>query len=85
MFDISLPAANAIYGLSNAILVLGALFVLLETIGAIWSGGVRERFSDERIHTNELKMQKQTIAQQNPIEKLKKNDLRYFQDRGEVI
>src|ERR1700752_3885305 len=53
IFDISLPTANIIYTLSNVVLVLGALFVLLGTVGAFYSGGIRERFSDERISKNE--------------------------------
>ena len=53
MLDISLNAANSIYIVSNAALVLGALCVLLGTLGAVWSGGVRERHSDERIARNE--------------------------------
>jgi len=53
IFNISLPTANIIYTLSNLVLGLGALFVLLGTIGAIFSGGIRERFADERISKNE--------------------------------
>ena len=51
--NISLHAANVIYGLSNGALVAGAVFVLLGTIGAIYSSGIRERFSDERTASNE--------------------------------
>jgi hypothetical protein len=53
IFDISLPTANIIYTLSNLVLVLGALFVLVGTVGAIFSGGIREHFADERISKNE--------------------------------
>lgn len=53
MLDISLHSANVIYGISNLALGFGALCVLLGTLGAIWSGGIRERFSDERIARNE--------------------------------
>jgi hypothetical protein len=34
MFDISLHAANVIYGLSNTALVTGAALVLLGTVGS---------------------------------------------------
>jgi hypothetical protein len=53
MLNLSLETANVIYTLSNLILVLGALFVLLGTVGAVFSGGIRERFADERISKNE--------------------------------
>jgi hypothetical protein len=55
MFDISQGTANTIYGISNAALGVGALCVLLGTLGAIWSGGIRERYSDERIARNEAR------------------------------
>jgi hypothetical protein len=53
MFEISSSTANIIYAVSNAALAFGALCVLLGTLGVIWSGGVRERFSNERIAINE--------------------------------
>ena len=53
MFDISLPLANAIYTWANVLLVLGAISAFVGTAGVFWSGGVRERFSDERIAANE--------------------------------
>jgi hypothetical protein len=53
IFDVSSATANIIYTLSNLILVLGALLVLLGTVGAVFSGGIRERFADERISKNE--------------------------------
>lgn len=53
VFDISLHSANVVYGISNLALGFGALCVLLGTLGAIWSSGIRERFSDERIARNE--------------------------------
>jgi len=55
MFDIPISLANKIYVYSNVILVLGAVMALLGTIGIIWSGGIRERYSDERISDNEVK------------------------------
>lgn len=53
MFNISLNIANTLYGISNVALGFGALLVLLGTLGSIWSGGIRERFSDERIARDE--------------------------------
>lgn len=53
MLNISLSSANAIYTLSGVMLVLGALFTVVGTFAGIWSGGVRERYGDERIARNE--------------------------------
>ncbi|NTV67076.1 MAG: hypothetical protein HGB06_05225 [Chlorobaculum sp.] len=53
MFDISLPAANAIYTWANVLLVVGAVSALVGTLGVFWIGGIRERYSDERIASNE--------------------------------
>lgn len=61
MFNISQSTANGIFGLSNVILSIGALLVLLGTIGAIWSGGIRERFADDRISSNEAKTLQATL------------------------
>ena len=53
MFDIPLDIANAIYNTANVILILGAVLVAVGTIAAIWTGGIRDRFADERISQNE--------------------------------
>jgi hypothetical protein len=53
MFDISEGAANGIYSVSNALLIIGAALALVGTLGAIWSGGVRERFFDTKISKNQ--------------------------------
>ena len=55
MFDISLSVANFVFGLANTILIIGAILVAVGTIAAIWAGGIRERFADERISANEAK------------------------------
>jgi hypothetical protein len=55
MFDISLPTANLLLGLSNLSLTVGAALVLIGTLGAVWSGGVRDRYADQRISENETK------------------------------
>ncbi|MGN6113051.1 MAG: hypothetical protein ACTHOC_08605 [Luteimonas sp.] len=53
MFSITPQAADAIYSCSNVLLVLGATLALVGTAGVFWSGGVREKFADERISANE--------------------------------
>jgi hypothetical protein len=53
MFNISLPIAEAIFTWANVILVVGAVLALMGTAGVFWSGGVRERYADERIAANE--------------------------------
>lgn len=52
MFDIPENAANAIFYFSNILLVIGAVFALVGTIGVIWAGGLREKFSDIKISKN---------------------------------
>ena len=58
MFSISAPAADTIYTCANVLLVVGATLALIGTAGVFWSGGVRERFADERISTNEAETAK---------------------------
>ena len=53
IFDISQPFADALFGWSNVLLTLGAFLVFVGTIGVIWTGGVRERYADERVSRNE--------------------------------
>jgi hypothetical protein len=53
MPDLSLPAANLLSNIGNAALSGGAFLVLFGTWLAIWSGGQKERYADERISTNE--------------------------------
>ncbi|WP_330084238.1 hypothetical protein [Methylocystis iwaonis] len=55
MFDISLPTANLLFGLSNFSLILGAALVLMGTLGSVWFGGIRERYADQRTSENETK------------------------------
>ncbi|KAB2833282.1 MAG: hypothetical protein F9K48_08760, partial [Candidatus Brocadia sp.] len=50
---ISSNSANLIYSISGVILAIGAVMTLLGTIGAIWSGGVRDQYSNERTAANE--------------------------------
>ncbi|MDE2311167.1 MAG: hypothetical protein KGL01_10140 [Betaproteobacteria bacterium] len=58
MFSITSQVADAIYSWSNVLLVLGATLALVGTAGVFWSGGVREKFADERISANEAETAK---------------------------
>lgn len=53
MFNLSLPLSNAIYVISGGLIIIGAVFGLIGTIGAIWSGALRERYADARLSDNE--------------------------------
>jgi hypothetical protein len=55
MFNLSQGAADAMFGWANIILIVGAALVLIGTMGAIWTGGIRERYAAERRSTNEAK------------------------------
>lgn len=55
MLDLSLPAANVLFGLSNVALILGTVLVLIGTIGVFWTTGIRDRYADERVSTNEVR------------------------------
>ena len=54
MFDISLDLANAIYNTANVVLVLGVILIAGGTITAFWTGGIRDRFADERMSQNKV-------------------------------
>jgi hypothetical protein len=58
MFNINSQAADVIYSWSNVLLVFGATLALIGTAGVFWSGGVREKFADERISANEAETAK---------------------------
>jgi hypothetical protein len=58
MFPITSEVADAIYAWSNVLLVLGATLALVGIAGVFWSGGVREKFADERISANEAETAK---------------------------
>jgi hypothetical protein len=53
MFDVSLDIANTLFIVSNVLLVVGALFGVVGAFGVFYAGGIRERYADERISTNE--------------------------------
>jgi len=53
MFNISLALANTIYVIANVMLVCGAVLALVGTMAVFWSGGIRDKYADERIASNE--------------------------------
>jgi hypothetical protein len=55
MINLSNDMANAVYFVANIILIVGAILTLAGTIGVIWSGSLRDKFSDERASDNERK------------------------------
>jgi hypothetical protein len=50
---LSLEAADRIFNWANTALIVGAVLVAVGTIAAIWSGGIRERYADQRQSDNE--------------------------------
>jgi hypothetical protein len=55
MLDLSLPTANAFFGLSNVALILGSVLVVIGTVGVFWTTGIRDRYADERVSNNEVR------------------------------
>lgn len=55
IFGISPSLADLLFTASNVMLVLGAIFAVVGTIGTVYAGGIRERYADERISENEAK------------------------------
>ncbi|MDP2339078.1 MAG: hypothetical protein Q8N05_22010 [Bacteroidota bacterium] len=53
MFNISQNTADSIYTYSNFALVLGTTIALIATILVIFSGSIRDKYSNERIAVNE--------------------------------
>jgi len=53
MFNISQNTADSIYAYSNIALIFGTTLALIATIGVIFSGSIREKYSNERIAVNE--------------------------------
>lgn len=58
MFSITSQLADLIFTWSNILLVIGATLAMIGTAGVFWSGGVREKFADERIAANEAETAK---------------------------
>jgi hypothetical protein len=71
-FDISLPTANGIYNAANIVLIIGAILVTIGTIAVFWSAGIRDRYSDERISSNEAETarakESAAVANQKAVE-----------------
>jgi hypothetical protein len=53
MFNISSSTADTIYNYSNIALIFGTTIALIATIVAIYSGTIREQYSNERTAKNE--------------------------------
>ncbi len=58
MFNITQSLADTIFSWANILLVIGAVLALIGTAGVVWSGGIREKFADERISANEAETAK---------------------------
>lgn len=50
--DVSENAANTVYSWANIALVVGSVLALAGTIGAVWSGGIRERYAQQKLSDN---------------------------------
>jgi hypothetical protein len=61
MWNVSSPAADFLFSLSNVVLIVGAAAVLIGTIGSIKMGAVREYFADIRISDNERETSKANV------------------------
>jgi hypothetical protein len=68
MWTLSSSMADRLFAISNAVLIIGAAAVLIGTIGSVVIAGVRERFSDERIASNEAET-KRAIADSDVAKK----------------
>jgi len=53
MFDVSQSLADTLFKWSNACAIVGAILAAIGAYGSFWSGGIRDRYSDERIARNE--------------------------------
>lgn len=54
--DLTSVMADRLFALSNVALVVGAVLALLGTLGTFWTGGIRDRYSDERLHQAEVRV-----------------------------
>lgn len=50
--DLSENAANTVYSCANLALVIGSVLALAGTIGAVWSGSIRERYAQQKLSDN---------------------------------
>lgn len=53
-FEVSEQVANRINSAAQIMTVIGALFALVGTIAAVWSGGIKEQYSNEKIQQNKV-------------------------------
>ncbi|MEZ9010340.1 MULTISPECIES: hypothetical protein [Vibrio] len=51
-FDISEPIASKVNAVANWVTIIGAALVLVGTIMVVWSGGIKEQYSNEKIQQN---------------------------------
>ena len=58
MHNIPLPIAEVVFSWSNIFLVVGTVLAFLGTVGVFWSTGIRERYAELRISTNEAETAK---------------------------
>lgn len=67
IFNLSLPVANTLFNVSNVGAIVGALLVFVSAAGLFWTGGIRERYADERTERNEAETEtaKATAATAN--------------------
>jgi hypothetical protein len=63
MFDISLRTANSLHFVFNTLTILGALFALIGTAGSIWTGEVRDRFSEMEKRQLEAKIAPRRLSE----------------------
>ena len=49
MFDLSPDAADGIFNLAAIALIVGAALVLMGAIAALWTSGIKERYTNERV------------------------------------
>jgi 23S rRNA pseudoU1915 N3-methylase RlmH len=54
--NISSELADRLFTLANVGLVVGAVLALVGTIGTFWTGGIRDRYADERLHQAEVRV-----------------------------
>lgn len=77
--------ANLAYNVSNIILILGAVLALLGTVGAIWSGSIRERYADERAQESEEKVANALSEAAKANERNTRLQIRLEQERKERL
>lgn len=56
MPDITSALADRLFALSNISLIVGAILALVGTWGTVWSGSIRDRYADDRLHQAEVRV-----------------------------